>query len=233
MPRRAPLQLSAKDRFAYGEWVAKPSFEETLDTLNRPLHIPVPQRWATWYEYGWYRAALADAAAKTADYEHALLDYRQSGAALPEHAARVRSSDAGDDPVFESMGQQAAARDDMDDYERVLEQANRDRLSQARAERHEHHYHAYRTSTGSPVVHASHEELRQAGVPHYHIGERMPPPVPTAYGYQPPMGGYPQPRGFPDFASLNMGQPHRFTPAQNRVFYQANDPAALPPDAGF
>ena len=93
--------LSYNDKFAWGLRI-NPSFNELAQTGNKPLRIPIPDRNAKWYANSVYRSFILDQSRKYNDYEHLKLDYAQSGAQLPEAAARVHPSDAGEDPAWEN-----------------------------------------------------------------------------------------------------------------------------------
>jgi flagellar biosynthesis GTPase FlhF len=77
-----------------------PTLDQAIKTVRKPLRIPVPDRRAKWYALSPYRALILDAERRANDIEGALLDYRNSGAQLPEHAARVRGSAAGEDDAW-------------------------------------------------------------------------------------------------------------------------------------
>ena len=96
----AAAQLSYQNQFGYYGLRVNPSFDEALKSVRKPLRIPVPDRLATWYALSPYRALILDAEQRFNDIEGALLDYRNSGAELPEHAARVRPTPAGEDEAW-------------------------------------------------------------------------------------------------------------------------------------
>jgi hypothetical protein len=76
-----------------------------------------------------------------------------------------------------------------------------------------------------PVIEATHEELVEAGVPHYIAEPRE--PLPRRVWHTPPpqfaAAGQPQATEFRTFEQLNMGQPANFrtatlSPAQNATY---------------
>ena len=79
--------LSFTDEKGYYGLRVNPTYDEILQTIRKPLHIPLPQRSAKWYALSPYQALLLDAEEKYNDYEHANLDYNNSGAELPRRAA--------------------------------------------------------------------------------------------------------------------------------------------------
>ena len=101
MSRTAPLSYTSQ--FGYYGLRVNPSYEQVLGTIRKPLRIPLPDRSAKWYALSPFRALILNAEAKYQDYEHARIDYKQSGAHLPESAASVRPSDGGQDPSFDQI----------------------------------------------------------------------------------------------------------------------------------
>jgi hypothetical protein len=105
--------LNSTDTFGYYGLKVMPSFDQAVGDSRKPLNIPIPDRAATWYALSPYRSLIIDAENRYNDFEHARLDYRQSGAELPEQAAMVRDSESGQDHVFHRMRQQ---HEDLEDY---------------------------------------------------------------------------------------------------------------------
>jgi hypothetical protein len=224
----APLSFTSQ--FGYYGLRVNPTFEQVAGTVRKPLRIPLPDRRATWYALSPYRALILDAAAKFNDYEHAKLDYRQSGAALPESAAQVRPSDAGQDPMFDELDAQHhahVARQAYDAANQIQHEAERVATAAARSE---YLHAAYGANEMHPVIAAEHDELEEAGVPHVMPGPRIPPLL-RNYRKGPPQyasAGQPQAPEFPAFEVLNMGQPEtlrqgNLSHSQNLTYEQARD----------
>ena len=200
--------LSFQSQYGYYNLRVTPSFEQVVGTVRKPLRVPLPDRSAKWYALGPYRALILDAEQKYHDYEHAAIDYRQSGAELPEAAARVRPSDAGHDQTFDRYDREHEARQAQDAYKMAYDLNHQEIRHQTAATRREQLSSTYGANHMHPTVEASHDELAEAGAPHYMPAPRPPPPFrswPT-----PPeqfvSSGQPQAPEFPTFESLNTGQ---------------------------
>ena len=96
----AAAPLSYENHIGYYGLRVNPTFDEALQSVRKPLRIPVPNRRATWHATSPYRALILDAEQRLSGIEGALLDYRNSGAELDEHAARVRPSAASEDNAW-------------------------------------------------------------------------------------------------------------------------------------
>ena len=227
--------LSYTSTFGYYGLRVNPSFEQAVGTVRKPYRIPLPDRKAKWYALSPYRALILDAEKKYNDYEHASLDYKDSGAELPEAAARVRPSDAGADPMFDHIHQQGQAVEQQHAYETAFEVMNQEHRQQTEATRREQLRLSYAPNRMHPVVEAAHGELEEAGVPHLQAGPRDEPPrrawhTPNA---QFQAFGQPQAPEFPTFESLNMGQPTNIraatlSPSQNTTYEQMRNFVAQP-----
>jgi hypothetical protein len=161
--------LSYENHFGYYGLRVNPTFDEALKSVRKPLRIPVPDRRATWYALSPYRALILDAEQRYNDIEGALIDYRNSGAQLPEHAARVRPSPAGHDESFAHIDEdnhrlheqhEEAARFLREQRQRETEAARTEALGKLHGAWHSH-----------PVMEAAEEELGQAGVTQQKVGE--------------------------------------------------------------
>ena len=214
MASGAPLSYQSQTGY-YGLRV-NPTFEQVIGTVRTPLRIPLPERRAKWYALSPYRALILDAERKYQDYEHAVHDYRRSEAELPEAAARVKSSDAGDDGAWDRIHQHGDRMDEHEAYETAFNLMKEEHQKETQESRREQLRMSHGPNRMHPVVEASHEELREAGVPHYMPAPRTvppqrawraPPAVEVAYGQ-------PQAPEFPDFRVLNMGDPSRVTPGE-------------------
>jgi hypothetical protein len=181
-PRRQTVApLSGTDHFGYYGLRVRPSFEQAIGQSRQPLGIPIPNRWATWYSNSPYRSLIIDAEQKYNDFEHAVLDYRQSGAELPMHAAMVRPSDAGDGPSWDRM---ARHQDDYHDYmahQHAQAAAEEEEAMEGRMHRRQQLVHAHYPRHAHAMMEAHHEELAEAGVSHHYIGSH--PPTPRARHY--------------------------------------------------
>jgi hypothetical protein len=136
--------------------------------------VPLPQYKATWYAESPYRALILRAENANNDFQHAQIDYRQSGAELPEAAAMVGPSASGDDPVFGRMDRQ---HQDLEDY-RAHAAAQAAAADAAAREERQHRRdllsHMYKPQRAHPMIEAHHQELADAGVEHHIIpGEKI------------------------------------------------------------
>ena len=86
--------LSYKDQFAWGLRV-NPSFDQLAKSATKKFKFQKPDRSAKWWALSNYRAFMLDAASKYNDYEHARLDYNQSGARAPSAVAEVQPAAEG------------------------------------------------------------------------------------------------------------------------------------------
>ena len=130
----------------------KPNFEEALGWARKPMRIPIPDRSSKWYAMGPYRAAILDAEEKLQDFEHAVLDYRQTGNELPERAAQVRASTSAEDERFERMQEQAREGETLERQREVLEaNSKRQRVTEA-AEKREGLRESHRQGRSNAVL---------------------------------------------------------------------------------
>ena len=222
--------LSYTSQFGYYGLRVNPTFDQVIGTIRKPLRIPLPTRSAKWYALSPYRGLILDAEAKYNDYEHARLDYRQSGAELPEHAAQTHESAAGGDARFDVLDRQHQQHEANNAYDtaKALQQSEQQRhTAEARTS---HLRQTYGANRMDPTVEAAHEELTEAGVPH-----AMPVPriAPNRTSFPAPpqefvAAGQPQAAEFPPFEHLSMGQPARVTqghlsPSENLTYERARD----------
>ena len=104
--------LSYKSTFGYYGLRVNPTFDQVLGTVRNPLRIPLPDRRAKWHANSPYRALLLDDAGKKfEEVEGAAHMFRESGAEVPESAAQVRPSPAGQSPTFDEQGRLAEEND--------------------------------------------------------------------------------------------------------------------------
>ena len=191
-----------------------PTFDEVLKTIRKPLRIPLPDRSAKWYANSPYRSLLLDAEQKYNSYEHAVLDYNNSGAELPRRAAMVRPSLGGEDESFgriDARHQAMAAQEAYDTAKNVSD-------ATARLETEKNRKVDLNRSSGPnashPVVTAHHAGLEEAGVPHYKPAPRIQPPRRghSTETRQMMADGQPQPPEFQTFESMNQAQPSDLRP---------------------
>ena len=228
------MSLSYTSQLGYYGLRVNPTLEEVLYCVRKPLRIPLPDRRAKWYALSPYRALILDAEAKYNEHESATIDYRNSGAELPEHAARVRPSDAGADGSFNRIDENNRGLALQHAYETAkesLDSNNRSRASEMRTE-------TLRAQHGpammNPVLEAHHDSLSETGVSHFMPGVRS---VPTHSLPAPPpayvAAGQLQAPEFPSFEVLSMGQPAnvlaaRLSPEQNMTYEHLRDFVAQP-----
>lgn len=223
-------QLSYTSQFGYYGLRVNPTFEQVVATVRKPLRIPLPDRSAKWYALSPYRALILDAAEKHNDHEHATLDYRSSGAGLPEAAARVRPSAAGGDASFDEIHRQYAAGEVQDAYQ-IAAKARRQELQRdTEATRRQQLMQGYGVNRMNPTIEAAHDELEEAGVPHAMPAPRIAPlkqPWHTP-SVQYAAFGQPQAPEFTPFEQLNQGQPANvnattLSPSQNLTYERARE----------
>ena len=225
-----PAPLSYTSQFGYYGLRVNPTFEQAAGTIRKPLRIPLPDRTAKWYALSPYRGLILDAEKKYQDYERASIDYKQSGAQLPEAAARVRHSDAGEDPMFDEVHRHGDAMDAQHAYETAFDLVNEEHRRATEATRSQQLGGTYGPNAMNPTVEANHDELDEAGVPHVMPAPR--PPV-RRQAWRAPnaqfvAAGQPQAREFQTFEVLSMGQPAtvragNLTRSQNMTYEAARD----------
>ena len=223
--------LSYTDRFHWG-LREQPTYDQLLQSVKKPLRIPIPDRSAKWYGLSVYRSFLLAAASRYRDYEHMRLDYDQSGAELPATAAAVHPSDSGYDRAWSDIDHFHDALETQHEYERAFEMEEARRRAET-AETRRQQLAAYAPSTGHWTVAANHRELEEAGVPHMAPVPRAPMTratwstahqIPAAAGQ---IGGRP----FPSYEQLNMGQPRRLRGAPASITFSHRGYERLRDDA--
>ena len=101
-------EVSYKDTYGYYDLRVNRTLDQFMGMKRQDKALPLPDRSAKWMALSWYRALLLDAGKKFEEVEGAAHQYRESGAELPESAARVRPSDAGQDPMFDRIDDQCS-----------------------------------------------------------------------------------------------------------------------------
>jgi hypothetical protein len=209
-------ELSFTSETGYYGLRVNPTFDEVLKTIRKPLRIPLPDRSAKWYANSPYRSLLLDAEQKHNSYEHAALDYNNSGAELPRHAAMVRPSPGGEDESFGRIDAHHHAMAAQEAYDAAKQVSDATAKLETEKNRQVHLSRSSGPNAMNPVVIAHHAGLEEAGVPHYMPAPRFPPP-PRGHGTetrQMMAEGQPQPVEFETFETLNLGQPSDLRPAQ-------------------
>lgn len=198
-----------KDKRGYYGLIVKPTFEQALGAARKPLRIPLPDRSAKWYALSPFRSAILDAEKLYNDYQHATLNFRESKAEMPEAAARVRESDAGQDTSFEAMDEQRHSHEFEQVSRNVKTMMKRQRQELALTRRRESlmRHMEYHFKRGVPIIQAEHEELEAAGVSHFRIGTRpkMQARPPISHEAQ-QADGFPAQPQFTEFRVQNLGQ---------------------------
>jgi hypothetical protein len=205
--------LSYTDKYAWGLRI-EPTYDEMLQSVKRPLRIPIPSRAAKWYGLSVYRSLLLDAADNFQRYEQQKLDFERSNAALPQTAAAIRPSESGNDPAWARNERFNQDLEHQHEYERAIATMEAQHRAET-AQRRREQLSAYGPTQGHWATEANRAELEEAGVPHMAPVARHEMPqqswptahqVPVAAGI---LGGIP----FPTFEGLNTGQQHRYEPA--------------------
>ena len=228
------MSLSYTSQLGYYGLRVNPTLEQVMGSVRKPLRIPLPDRRAKWYALSPYRALILDAQEKYHQHESAAMEYRASGAELPEHAARVRPSEAGQDGSFDRIDENHRGMAMQSAYETAKESMDSDKRARARELRSETLSAQHGPNMLNPVIEAHHESLSETGVPHFMPGVRpvknhslpAPPPAYVAAGQL-------QAPEFPSFEVLNMGQPEnvlaaKLTREQNMTYEHIRDYVAQP-----
>ena len=170
------MSLSYASQMGYYGLRVNPTLEEVLHCVRKPLRIPLPDRRHKWYALSPSRALILDAEAKYNEHEAATIDYRSSGAELPEHAARVRPSDAGMDGSFNRIDENNRAMALQNAYETAKDSLDSNSRSRAREMRTETLSAQHGPDMLNPALQAHRESMSETGVPHFMPGVRS---VPT------------------------------------------------------
>ena len=203
--------LSYTSQFGYYGLRVNPNFEQLVKTVRNPLRIPLPDRKAKLYALSPYRSLILDAEAKYEDYEHTMIDYRRSGHELPEAAAQVRRSDAGQDPTFDQIHAHGEAMDIHRASEAASQLMHAERSRQTEQNRSQVLSQTHGPNLGDPVIEAAFNEMDEAQAYHTKPAAR---PTPIKSYRLEPLGqwmaaGQPQAHEFTPFGEMNMGEPHR------------------------
>jgi len=229
------MALSFPSQFGYYGLRVNPTFEQVAGTIRKPLRIPLPDRRDKWYALSPYRALILDAEQKYNQSESAGLEYRNSGAELPERAARVHPSEAAADHSFHRIDEHHQAMAVQNAYETALHTMDEKKRYRIREKRSETLSVQSGPNKMHPVVEAHSQSLSETGMPHIVPGVR---PQAPGGGYPGPpqafaAAGQPQAEEFPAFELLNMSQPANVLAAtlsrsENLTYEQVRDFAVQP-----
>ena len=131
------MTLSYGSQFGYYGLRLNPTLEQVIGSIRKPLRIPLPDRRAKWYALSPYRALILDAEREANDYETTAMGYRKSGAQLPEVAAAIRPSDAGEDQCFRRIDEHHRAIDLQSAYETACQTMDQERKGSTKQRRKE------------------------------------------------------------------------------------------------
>ena len=149
-----------------------------------------------------------DAGRRFEEVEGAAHQYRESGAELPEAAARVRPSEAGQDPAFDRIHEQDDRMKQNEAYELAAAMKHEGHKRQTAAARRDQLRLMYGPNKMNSVIEAHHDELQEANVPHVMPAPRLPPCV-KVWKAPPPQyiaSGQLQAPEFSTYEMLNLGQ---------------------------
>jgi hypothetical protein len=224
------MTLSYGSQFGYYGLRLNPTLEQVIGSVRKPLRIPLPDRRAKYFALSPYRALILDAQQQANDYEGATLDYRTSGAHLPEAAAALRPSDAGEDRSFRRIDEHHKSLALQSAYETAYKTMAQERKGRTQQQ----HEEVLRAQHGpirmNPVIEAHHRSLKESGVLHNMPGIHLQ-PQPKKYPAPPQLfvaAGQPQYEEFPSYEMLNLGVPENLLMAhpdreQNLTYERIRD----------
>jgi hypothetical protein len=227
--------LSGTTQFGYYGLKVNPSFEQIVGSVRKNLRVPVPDRRWKWYALGPYRSHLLDLEAKYHDYEHDAINYKKTGHELPESAATIRRSDAGNDPMFDVMHANGDAVDAEYAHETAIDRMNEEHRRIAEENRSRVLGSHYGPIRGHPTVEASRHELDEALVPYTMYAPR---PHVASSSWRAPVqrmaaAGQPQALYLKSFEQLNGMTPDTYVAgtlsrSQATTYEQVRDSAVAP-----
>jgi hypothetical protein len=208
MARPSPGLSWGNVRGYYG-LLEQPTLEEAIGYVRTPLRIPLPDRSAKWYALSPYWAFILDSTPAANDREAAAIAYRNSGAHLPEAAAAVGPSDAGDDETFDRIERHHTAMTELSAFQAAMDMRQQELQLVTQATRKQQLDVYGPVVLVDPTVEAAHDELDQIGVAHHMPSVRS---VPAQKGWPTPheqfaAAGQPQPPQFPSYEALNGAGP--------------------------
>ena len=201
-------EVSYKDTYGYYHLRVNPTLDQVMGMKRQDKTLPLPDRSAKWMALSWYRALLLDAGKKFEEVEGAAHQYRESGAELPESAARFHPSAVGQDPMFDRIDDHNERMQQNRAYEAAAVMQHQHRQQQTAETRREQLRLSYGPNKMNSVIEAHHDQLEEVNIPHIMPAPRLPPPVkvwktpPQQYA----AAGQVQAPEFPTYEMLNLGQ---------------------------
>ena len=230
------MSLTHKETTGYYGLRVNPTFDELLGAARKPYRLPMPDRSAKWYALSPYRAFILDAAQKYNEHEKALIDFRNSGAHLPETAAGVQPNhEAAHDEVFQNIERHHEAMEQQSAFEAARDLMHQEHKRETAEIRKQQLSLGYGVNQMNSVIEANHDDLEAAGVEHYMPVVRS---VPPRKGWKTPAEqmmavGQPQAPEFKTFEELNVGGIHdikaaTLSPSQNQTYEQIRNYVVQP-----
>ena len=201
-------EVSYPDTYGYYRLRVVPTLDQVMGAKRNERRLPMPDRAAKWLANSWCRSLLLDAGRQFEEVEGAAAQYRESGAQLPEAAARLRSSDLGRDPVFDRINDQNDKLKENEAAEMATLMKHDDRKRRTAEARRDQLRMSYGPNQMNSVIAAHHDELEESSIPHVMPAPRLPPRV-KAWKAPPPQyiaAGQLQAPSFPTYEMLNLGQ---------------------------
>ena len=198
-------EVSYPDTYGYYRLRVVPTLDQVMGAKRNERRLPMPDRAAKWLANSWYRSLLLDAGKQFEEVEGAAAMYRESGAQLPEAAARLRSSDLGRDPAFDRINEQNDKLKENEAYELATIMKQDGRKRQTAEARRDQLRLSYGPNQMNSVIAAHHDELEKSSIPHVMPAPRLPPHV-KAWKAPPPRyiaAGQLQAPSFPTYEMLN------------------------------
>ena len=212
--KTAPLSYTSQ--FGYYGLRVNPTFEQVSKSVYKPARVPIPDRSALHYAMSLERGYILDQAKAGTQQDRAVLNYRESQAQLPEAAARVLPSSAGEDELLDRISQGTDALHQQAALELAKEAQSAEHRRQTAEMRREQLAATHGAWNMHPTVEAAHEELDEAGVPHEMPLPRLAPPMKAwpAPAPQYAAAGQLQAPEFKSFEILNGLQPESLRAAR-------------------
>ena len=145
-----------KDSFGYYGLIVKPSFDQAVDDAKKPLRIPIPDRAAKREDQSVYRAHLMEMSQKQTAAQMMVHDYQMQDDTLPVAALLAGPSDAGGDPVFQRMAEQAQGAAENAHAQVLQHQYEADATERLEGQRAGALHDTYAQGGGHPVIQGEH-----------------------------------------------------------------------------